>query len=143
MKLFLLSKSQTFYTFFSQGPSSGSTRQWNCASPSNQAKKPTATKPASTLNASAPPFQGKTVYYNNSGVSGGIHPSSSGRAYSSVAQVYQGQQGQVADGPGNPVRFFIMKCNDPLNIDLSCGNGLWCVSPSTGQILSKAFKVSS
>ncbi|XP_022100852.1 probable ATP-dependent RNA helicase YTHDC2 [Acanthaster planci] len=120
-------------------PSSGSSRQWNCASPSNQAKKPTFTKPASTLNASAPPFQGKAVYYHNSGVSSGINPSSSGRAYSSVSQTYRGL---MANGSGNPVRFFIVKCNNAMNIDLSYSNGLWCVSPSTGQILSNAFKTS-
>ncbi|XP_038072672.1 3'-5' RNA helicase YTHDC2-like isoform X2 [Patiria miniata] len=256
-------------------PSTGSTRQWNCASP-NKTKQPPATKQTSTLNASAPPWQGRTVYHRNSGVSSGmgpgvsggmgpgvsggmgpgvsggmgpgvsggmgpgvsggmgpgvsggmgpgvsggmgpgvsggmgpgvsggmgpgvsggmgpgvsggmgpgvsggmgpgvsggmgpgfsggmgpgvsggmgpgvsggmgpgvssgINPSSSGRVNNSASQVYGGQQGP--NGSGNPVRFFIVKCNDPLNIELSHSSGLWCVSPSTGQILSNAFKTS-
>ncbi|XP_071794185.1 3'-5' RNA helicase YTHDC2-like isoform X2 [Asterias amurensis] len=140
---------------------SGNKKHWGCSSPPNQTKTPATTKPASTLNASAPAWQGKASYSGGSsgnaggrgGISGGssgttggssgITGGSSGMKAAGGVEAYGGQQvQQCPDSSLNAVRYFIMKCHDPFNIELSFHRGLWCVSPSTAKILSSAFQTS-
>ena len=51
-----------------------------------------------------------------------------------------------AQGGGNrnteSYRYFILKCSDTRNIELSYNQGIWCTTPGNEKILSQAFRVS-
>ncbi|XP_072038537.1 3'-5' RNA helicase YTHDC2-like [Amphiura filiformis] len=54
-----------------------------------------------------------------------------------------GAQGGGGSRSTDSCRYFILKCSDPRNIEMSYNQGVWCTTPGNEKILGQAFKTVS